>query len=233
MVPRVILHTAVSVDGRTDYFSPDLGLFYGLIREWQEDATLVGSETFLHATEAERVDENSHAKAPTPATDDRRPLLVVPDSRGRVRAWSAVPRMSHWRASVALVSRTTSHEYLDYLRQRSVDIIMAGQERVDFRAALEELSDRYAVRTVRVDSGGTLNGVLLRAGLVDEVSVLVHPALVGGTSSRSLYRAPDLASPDGVIPVSLTSVECREGGVVWLRYAVSRQPGYVPGERRT
>ena len=32
---------------------------------------------------------------------------------------------------------------------------------------------------VRVDSGGALNGALLRAGLVDEISLLVHPVLVG------------------------------------------------------
>ena len=32
---------------------------------------------------------------------------------------------------------------------------------------------------MRVDSGGALNGALLRAGLVDELSLLVHPVLVG------------------------------------------------------
>jgi 2,5-diamino-6-(ribosylamino)-4(3H)-pyrimidinone 5'-phosphate reductase len=222
MLPRVILHTAVSVDGRIDHISPDLGLFYGLIRQWHEDATLVGSETFLQATQAEVVDETSQAGTPEPASDDGRPLLVVPDSRGRVRAWPAVPRMGHWRAGVAMVSQTTPTEYLDYLRRCAVDAIVAGRERVDFRVALEELSARHGVRTVRVDSGGTLNGVLLRAGLVHEVNVLVHPALVGGTSSRSLFRAPDLESPDGVIPLDLTSVERHDGGVVWLRYTVAR-----------
>jgi len=41
---------------------------------------------------------------------------------------------------------------------------------------------------------GRLNGVLFRAGLVDEVSVLVNPCLVGGTSPRSIFRArSDLA----------------------------------------
>ena len=39
-------------------------------------------------------------------------------------------------------------------------------------------------RNVRVDSGGALNGALLRAGLVDEVSLLVHPRIVGGDGPR-------------------------------------------------
>jgi 2,5-diamino-6-(ribosylamino)-4(3H)-pyrimidinone 5'-phosphate reductase len=76
---------------------------------------------------------------------------------------------------------------------------------------------------VRVDSGGTLNGVLLRAGLVDEVSLLVNASLVGGTTPRSIFQAPDLISSQGVIPLKLTHVEQMEGDVVWLRYDVIKQ----------
>lgn len=64
-------------------------------------------------------------------------------------------------------------EYIGYLEREGIDAIVTGEERVDLRAALEELADRYGVRTVRMDSGGTLNAALLRAGLVDELSVLV------------------------------------------------------------
>ncbi|MCJ7708584.1 MAG: dihydrofolate reductase family protein [Anaerolineales bacterium] len=91
---------------------------------------------------------------------------------------------------------------------------------MDLRAALEELNARHEVGVVRVDSGGTLNGVLLRAGIVDEVSLLVHPSLIGGISPRSVFRASDLALPESVIPLRLDHVEQLRGGVVWLRYAV-------------
>jgi 2,5-diamino-6-(ribosylamino)-4(3H)-pyrimidinone 5'-phosphate reductase len=110
------------------------------------------------------------------------------------------------------------------LRARRVDYVVAGEERVDLGAALEALHARYGVRLVRVDSGGILNGALLRAGLVDEVSVLIHPSLVGGTTARSLYIAPDLDSGEGVIPLRLAHVEKMEGDVVWLRYEVIQSP---------
>ncbi len=89
-----------------------------------------------------------------------------------------------------------------------------------FGRRLEQLNERYGVRTVRVDSGGTLNGVLLRAGLVDEFSLLITPSLVGGTSPKSAFRAPDLTSVDGVIPLRLLQVEKLEGDHLWLRYEV-------------
>jgi len=62
--------------------------------------------------------------------------------------------------------------------------------------------------------------LLLRAGLVDEVSVLIDPSLVGGSSPRSIFVAPDLTSADGVIECRLTHLERFEGDVVWFRYEV-------------
>jgi len=52
-----------------------------------------------------------------------------------------------------LCSRATPQTYLDYLRQKQVEFIVAGDERVDLRAALEELNVRYGVKVIRVDSG--------------------------------------------------------------------------------
>lgn len=44
MLPRIILHNAVSIDGRTDWIDPDLGQFYEIASRWREDATLAGSD---------------------------------------------------------------------------------------------------------------------------------------------------------------------------------------------
>jgi 2,5-diamino-6-(ribosylamino)-4(3H)-pyrimidinone 5'-phosphate reductase len=71
-----------------------------------------------------------------------------------------------------------------------------------------------------VDSGGILNGVLLRAGLVDEVSLLVIPTLVGGESPRSFFVAPDVTSPGQVIPLRLVHFEQVQENLLWLRYEV-------------
>lgn len=90
------------------------------------------------------------------------------------------------------------------------------------RAALEELNARYGVKVVRADCGGTLNGVLLREGLVDEVSLLISPSLVGGTEVRSIFIAPELEAARGVIDLSLRRMERLEGDVVWLLYQVKQ-----------
>jgi 2,5-diamino-6-(ribosylamino)-4(3H)-pyrimidinone 5'-phosphate reductase len=221
MLPRVILHNGVSVDGRMDWLNVDLGLYYGLTSTWPIDAILAGSETMLAAyppDEAAALEAEESIGQPAPDAPLQR--LVVVDSRGRVRSWRQIRRALYWRDPIALCSHATSASYLDYLRQNQIEYLATGDDRVDLRAALEELNIRYGISVMRVDSGGALNGALLRAGLVDEVSILVNPCLVGGTSPRSIFVAPDLTSAGGAVSLKLTHVQEVQTGVVWLRYEV-------------
>lgn len=225
--PYVILHNAVSLDGRIDGFEIDLGQFYGLASEFAEDASLAGNRTICdpdqpvpEETEAER------APAPPPAADDHRPLLVVPDSRGRVRNWHALRKAGHWRDFVSLCTDRTPKRHLDYLRARGIHVVVAGKDKVDFPRALAALRGRFGVKRLRVDSGGVLNGVLLREGLVEEVSVLVYPIIVGGAPPRSIFQALEPARPGKwTAALHLDSAWALDNGVAWLRYRVASAGG--------
>lgn len=220
MLPRVILHNEVSVDGRIDRFTPNIALFYELASRWKEDATLAGCDTLLKAMEAEQVENEADKVYKSTEMDpkDSRPLLVIPDSDGRLKNWNYWRKQSYWRDGVALCSRITPNSHLDYLREQHISTIIAGDDHVDLKKALQELYKQYAVKVIRVDSGGTLNGALLRAGLVDEISVLLNPCLVGGASSNSLFKALDLTSSEGAIQLLLIHMEKLKDDVVWLRY---------------
>jgi 2,5-diamino-6-(ribosylamino)-4(3H)-pyrimidinone 5'-phosphate reductase len=231
MLPRVILHNAVSLDGKIDGFPVDLQQYYELVSTWKEDATLAGSDTFLSAASEAPPEDESALLQPRVDPSDRRPILAVPDSRGRIRTWHYLRSLPYWRGFVALCSKSTPQEYLRYLKERHIDIIIAGEDHVDLRAALLELYGRYGVKVVRVDAGGTLNGLLLSQGLVNELSLLVYPCLAGanlagGTGARGIFVAPGqpaATSPDGsieAIPLRLMAAEKLKGDVMWLRYEV-------------
>jgi 2,5-diamino-6-(ribosylamino)-4(3H)-pyrimidinone 5'-phosphate reductase len=197
-------------------------LYYGIAAEWNVDAALIGSNTVLMSGEPVSKEDETAFEPMKAEANDTRPMLVIADSKGRVRSWHDIKKWPYIREAVALCSRSTPKEYLEYLEKRHIGYIIAGEDQVDFKAALEELNQRYGVKKLRVDSGGTLNGVLLRAGLVDEVNLLIHPALVGGTSGHSMFRAPDLTSAEGVIGLKLKSSKKIKGGIVHLQYDVMK-----------
>lgn len=211
MLPHVILHSSTSIDGRSDWFTPDSGLHYDLLARWNADAHLMDSETLVSASQ--------HLPAADPA-----PLLVIPDGRGKMRIWGILQQRPIWRGGVALCASSTPQSYADYLRGQGVTQIIAGDDLLDMRTALAELRSQHGIQTVVTNCGGTLNGALLRAGLVNEVSLLLHPCLVGGTTPQSCFRAPDLAAAEGVIRLNLIAVEPVKDGMIWLRYAVTHSP---------
>lgn len=228
MLPQVILHTATSLDGRITNFPADLELYYRLAAQWSPDAILFGSETLL---EAERQNpllevppEHDEMFTPTKgAKTDPRPFLVIADSRGRVRCWDAIRKWPYMRDVLALCSSSTPQEYVDYLKERRIGTVIAGTDRVDMRAALEALNRDYRVKVLRVDSGGTLNSVLLQAGLVSEVSVLIHPVIAGGKADPTLSDPLKAGIPELLLSLQLQSAEVVGDGIIWARYHVNHR----------
>lgn len=83
---------------------------------------------------------------------------------------------------------------------------------------LELLGDRFGIRRLLLEGGAAINGPFLAAGLVDELDVLIAPALDDGTEVQAIVaRDPGLR---GTIRLSLVSVQSLQHGVVHLRYAV-------------
>lgn len=219
MLPKVIMHIGVSLDGRIDWGVAE-GPYYDVVSALKADVDLSGSGTMAAATWPEDPRSAFPEAYEQWSNSPSRALLAVVDSRGRLRDWAAIQKQPWWRGHVVLCSQATPESYLSYLRDLNVDYVLAGREQVDLRQALTELKARYGARVVRTDCGGTLHGVLLRAGLVDEVSVLICPTLVGGTTPRTMFTASDLTSEAGVIPLQLTQVERLKDKYVWLRYQV-------------
>jgi 2,5-diamino-6-(ribosylamino)-4(3H)-pyrimidinone 5'-phosphate reductase len=213
MRPYVIVHVAVSSDGSSTGFAVDVGQYYRLASGFHEEATLTGSETLV-AGPGSRPDRASAAPLPPVDPGDRRPWLVVTDGRGRVRNWGQMMSAGFWRGAICLCSQKTPRSALDRLRRRGVDIVQtAGGPRVDLRRALQILRGEYGVRRLRVDSGGALSGALLQDGLVDEISLVVHPAVAS-------TRHPGLGLHGVRRALRLSNVRRLPGGLVWVRYRV-------------
>lgn len=110
---------------------------------------------------------------------------------------------SVWRAADKVVYSTT--------------LASASTPRTRIEPSFDPEAVRALVRDAPTDvsvGGATLAGAALRAGLVDEVHLLLSPVSVGG-GLRAL--------PDGLrVDLSLLDHRRFAGGVVFVRYAVAR-----------
>jgi 2,5-diamino-6-(ribosylamino)-4(3H)-pyrimidinone 5'-phosphate reductase len=206
--PYVVAHVAVSLEGATTGFQPNLGTFYELAGTFNEDVTLVGADTIL-------AQESALTTAARPGPAQGGPLLAVVDGKARVSEWEALRDVGHWSDVLALHCESTPPRPSG----RRVREVVIGRERVDLAAAIEELASLARAERIRVDSGGALLAALLHAHLLDEVSLLVHPVLAGGSDLHFWYGAQTGPTVD----FELIASESLEGGLAWLRYRPRNQ----------
>jgi 2,5-diamino-6-(ribosylamino)-4(3H)-pyrimidinone 5'-phosphate reductase len=227
--PRLTIYNEISIDGRVRGFEQDVARYYRLGFRWRSDAILMGSVTAQAFGPAEPADQQARTvRAPArlpvvPGFEDLvyepRPLLVVPDSRGIVRNWISALAQPWYGAIVVLVSQATPPDYVGYLERRGIGHLLAGEDRVDLAAALEQLHLRYGVQSIRTDCGGALNGALLAAGLVDELALIINPSIAADPGSPCLVDLPH-AVPGAGLPLSLLELDRLSDGAVWLRYGL-------------
>jgi 2,5-diamino-6-(ribosylamino)-4(3H)-pyrimidinone 5'-phosphate reductase len=218
MYPEVIIHNSVSLDHAVRGFEVDLGLHYGALLAFEPGAVLAGSTTaktgielFMEINETE-TEADRHRPAVLP--DDPRPVSVIVDSRGVLKDLLHFYRnMEHTKDVIVLVSEATPEDYLDYLREREYPFIRCGTDRVDLKGAIRELGERFGITRVVSDSGPDLNDVLIREGIADTISLIVHPIIVGEGEKKLFGRA------GGRTALELRKAVPMEQGTVHLVYA--------------
>ncbi len=229
MKPHVTIHMITSVDGRikTSRWSPFEGR-----GEYEKVHDLLEGDAWMCG----RVTMSGYAKgeAPYPATAETLPRtdhIARRDCASYAVALDASGKLAWDRDSidsdhlVVVLSDSVSDAHLAGLRRDGVSYVFGGAEAIDFGRVLETLHREFGIKRLLVEGGGRINGSLLKAGLVDELSLLLAPAvdgLIGGAALFDYDGAPDDTSAKA-LRLGLVSSQPREGGVMWLRYKVERE----------
>ena len=117
---------------------------------------------------------------------------------------------------VAVLANRVSDEYLATLRERGVSYLLSGDEDPDLPLALEKIRSQLGVSTLMLEGGGGINGSFLRAGLIDELSLLIAPVADGRIGTAALFDVADLHFAPRRF--ALESIERRGEDVLWVRY---------------
>jgi diaminohydroxyphosphoribosylaminopyrimidine deaminase/5-amino-6-(5-phosphoribosylamino)uracil reductase len=136
----------------------------------------------------------------------RQPLRVVLDSHLRIPPGAKIFQ----DGQVLLVTATPDAEKIAALEHTGTKVVVLADEsgRVDLHATLRYLAS-IGCNEVLVEAGSTLNGALLKAGLVDELVLYFAPQLLGDMA-RGMAQLGELDELDQ--RVELTWQDVRQVG---------------------
>jgi riboflavin biosynthesis pyrimidine reductase len=144
---------------------------------------------------------------------------VVLDAHGKI-AWG----MSEIGGDPILVVLTAavSDRHLAGLRADRVSYIFAGENEIDLRAALAALNAELGIERLLMEGGGGANGALLRAGLIDELHLVICPAVDGDRRSPHVFDVDEAeGKPLSIRDMTLEGTEVLDAGCVLLKYRIS------------
>lgn len=215
MLPEVIVHNSISIDGSLLNFEVNMPLHYQIAGGFKADMHLVGSNTVkvgidLFLKEIPRESEFDYKKP-----DKNGILWAVPDTTGKLNGLLHVIRQSEYcKDVVILISEKTPKEYVRYLKERNYDNYIVGEDKCNLKRALELLNEKYYAKTILTDTGCILSNLLIKQGLVSEISLLVHPVIVGKKSYNMFGNIEEN------LKLELVKKESFDKGYVWNLFQI-------------
>lgn len=194
---------AASLNGVTEGISSDTDRrVFGLLRALS-DVILVGAATvrqerYKPARMRESWSDLRAGRPPTPPVavvsarldlDPSGPLIVGAPPHARTIVITTAQAPADRRAELA----------------RHADVIVAGDESADLKAAVSALAER-GHRRLLAEGGPHLLAQLVEAGLVDELCLTIGPLMTGPGAGRIVAGAPGTGPATGPLPLTLAHV---------------------------
>lgn len=112
---------------------------------------------------------------------------------------------------IEVVTEKAPAEMLAYYRSIGVSYIFAGKDDIDINTALNKLYRLFGIKKLLLEGGSIINGAFQRAGLIDELSLVVAP-IVADKDDKPLFTDSVMSG------FRLISAKPIGNGAVWMRY---------------
>lgn len=225
--PETTLFMLVSVDGRistgdTDILDIDTdfpkikGIREGLGQYYQlEQKTDLFSLNSGRTMAKIGVNERRDDAAKTPVS------FIVVDSKPHL-SLNGVDYFLRRSKTFYLVTTNKYHPAFERKDADNLKIIYS-EGTIDFPDLFAKFKYLYGIPSLTIQTGGTLNAVLLRSKLIDHVSIIVAPALIGGSDTSSLIDGDSLHKVEDLVHIkalALKKCDILDNSYLHLQYDV-------------
>lgn len=121
-----------------------------------------------------------------------------------------------------IITKNKNHPAFQRKNADNLKIVYYKKE-IDFADLFRKLKRDYGIKKLTIQTGGTLNSIFLRNKLIDKLSIVVAPALIGGKDTPSLINGKSLSSIKElnlIKSLKLTQVKRLNNSYLHLKYDV-------------
>lgn len=219
--PYIICHMMTSIDGRIDCAMTSklrgVDNYYGTLSEINVPTTVSGRVTaeLEMAEPGTFVPKNGeiYAKEGFSKKAEAAGYEVVVDTKGKL-LWPDASGMD--KPYLIVTSENVTKEYLEYLDSQNISWIACGKERIDLARASEILATEFGVERMGIVGGPLINTGFLKAGLLDEISLLIGPGIDGRGGMPPVFDGLDMDYD--VTQLKLIDVKKFDSDAIWIRY---------------
>ena len=120
-----------------------------------------------------------------------------------------VEYLAKWVKTLYLVTANKDHPVYKVKGKYPNIEILEYEKQIDLRDVLVRMKRDFGAERITFQSGGTLNSQWLRQGLIDHISVVIAPCLIGGKNTPSLVDGESLHSQKDLTHVkALKLIKC-------------------------
>jgi riboflavin biosynthesis pyrimidine reductase len=189
------------------------------------DAWLIGRTTgseFAKGRPYPTTTSETFPRRPWFAQRDAKAYGVVLDAHGKI-AWGRADNGGD--PIVVVTTEEVADAHLAGLRGEGVSYLFAGPSEIDLALALELLNRELGVERLLLEGGGVTNGAFLRAGLVDDIALILCPAIDGAKGAPTVFdsTAADRDRRAPVVEMTLESTRELADGALLLRYHIQHE----------
>lgn len=194
--PETTLFMLPSVDGKistgdTDTldFDADLPKIKG-VKEglWQYYA--IEKRTDLHSLNTGKVMAKIGVNTRKNEPKKIRASFVIIDNKPHLNR-NGILYLSKWLNKLYLVTTNKNHPAFKS-KLRNVEIIYYNK--LDLKNLFMKLKSKYDIRKLTIQSGGTMNAAFFRERLIDHISIVLAPVIIGGKDTPTLVDGESLHS---------------------------------------
>lgn len=225
--PITTLFLLTSVDGKISTgdtnqmdFDKDLAIFSGTKKGLHQYYDLE-KRTDLYSINSGKVFEKIGFNKRTDEPDKTVVNFVVIDNKPHLNL-KGVSYIAKKARRLFFVTSNSRHPVFKAQKKFDNIEILFYKKKVDLKDVLEQLFEQGAKR-VTIQTGGELNAAFLRSGLIDNISIVIAPVLIGGKSTPTLVDGESLRTHkqlSSIRALKLVSCDKLNNSYLRLRYKV-------------